>query len=59
MSRCRACNKKMTELELCRKVFSPVLQKLVFLDLCTHCSQEEDELVTYYQRKRARESDDN
>jgi len=50
MSRCKACNRKMTELELCRKVYSPITERTEYVDLCTNCTQPTDDVVESYRR---------
>jgi len=51
MSRCKACDRKMTELEMCRKAFSLATGKVEYVELCTHCTQDDDEAVEFCQRK--------
>lgn len=42
-SRCKACDRKLTDLELTSKLFNPVTKKMDYTELCFHCSgQEED-----------------
>lgn len=35
--RCRACDAKLTDFEMTRKVRSPCQEKFEYLDLCHHC----------------------
>jgi len=58
MSRCKACNYKMTELELCMKTLSPITGKFEYSELCTNCLQEPDEWVDYYKRSKPKRDDD-
>lgn len=58
MSRCKACNNKMTDMELCRKTLSAVTGKMEYAELCTKCLQEPDEWVDYYKRMKPNRDDD-
>lgn len=53
MSRCKACDRKMTEQELCRKTTSPITGKIEYNELCSHCGGEEDEYTEWIKRKVA------
>ena len=42
--RCLACNDKLTEQELKRKIKSPVTHLIEYCDLCSHCLESKDNL---------------
>lgn len=47
MSRCKACDTKMTEQELCHKTIDPVTLKFVYTELCTRCSAPYEDYTEY------------
>lgn len=47
MSRCRACDRKMTEQELCHKTVDRITQKFVYTDVCFRCSNTEDDYTEF------------
>jgi len=58
MSRCKACDRKMTDLEMCRKSISPVTGKIEYAEICTNCMQPEDEWVDFCKQKKQEAEDD-
>jgi hypothetical protein len=48
MSRCRSCNNKMTDSEMCRKVYSTAQDRIEYTDLCYHCGSQDNWDVDYY-----------
>ena len=47
MSRCRACDRKMTEQELCHKTVDRITQKFIYTDVCFRCSNTEDDYTEF------------
>jgi len=48
--RCKACNKKLSDAELMRKVTDPITKKSVFLDMCGRCYDASKQVDSYTNR---------
>ena len=59
MSRCKACNNKMTEQELCHKTIDPITMKFVYSDLCFACSAPYEEYAEFILQLEDEDEDQN
>lgn len=58
MSRCKACNNKMTEQELCHKTIDPVTMKFIYSDICFACSAPYEDYTEFIETTIDVEEDD-
>ena len=47
MSRCKACDAKMSEQELCHKTINPITDKWEYSELCFACSAPYEEYAEF------------
>ena len=57
-SRCRACNNKLSDTELVRKIKSNITGKVEYVDLCSYCLSPETYAPTQEHREPLVEIDE-
>ena len=59
MSRCKVCDAKMTEQELCYKFVNPITDKWEYSDLCFACSAPYEEYTEFIPQLEDEDEDQN